>query len=231
MRRRIPKKLIYHIILTSWGKEIKHIAMSSKESLAYKKLNKLVDDNRKNLKFPVRYINCHGLKDANYELVLIKCRDENDPHEVRIRDEYGRYVPYASDDSNWIIIDRARFYREESFWVYGFHPTLQRKDFMWVYENFIAKDCSKTNFKNVVVYKNKLLVDFQGSLRMVLCKNKDDSVRLFNQLEEYAMKDKLKYIVWGGDVTNSYDNRQWVSRIMDLTGWNNKKVRRASLRP
>ena len=66
---------------------------------------------------------------------------------------------------------------------------------------------------------------------MVLCKNKDDCVRLFNQLEEFAKKDKLKYIIWGGDASNSPYKSELYKRLMDWTGWTKAKLSRPSLRP
>lgn len=225
------KKYIYHIILTSNDKEIKDIYHSAKESSVYSKFHKLIEDNKNGIKFPVQYINNKGIKEANYELIIIKSKDKKDPSETKIRDEYGRFINYISSSSDWIILDRAHFDREETFWVYGYHPQLQRKDFTWIYENYIKKDCNKYNFKNVIVYKNKLLIDIQGELNMVLCKNKSDSVRLFNALEEQALKDKLKYIIWSGYVVSTYYKKEWCKRIMNLTGWSKLKVIRPSLRP
>lgn len=225
------KKFIYHIIITSRGKEIKDIYHSAKESSVYAKFNKIIKENQEKIIFPVKYINNRGLKEANYELIIIKSKDKKDPSETKIRNEYGKYISYVSSNSDWIILDRAHIDREETFWVYRFHPQLQRKDFQWIYENYVAKDCSKYNFKNIVVYKNKLLISMQGNLHMVLCKNKDDCIRLSNELEKKAKDNKNKYIVWGGDVSNSFNKDEWCKKIMDLTGWKKLKVLRSSLRP
>ena len=44
--------------------------------------------------------------------------------------------------------------KEETFWVYGYHPVFQRKDFTWIYENLISNDIGKYNIKQVL-YINK----------------------------------------------------------------------------
>lgn len=225
------KKYLYHIIITSNGKQIKDIYHSAKESSVYNKFNKLIKENTEKIVFPVHYINNKGLKEANYEIFIIKSKEKRDSSETKIRDEYGRYISYVSSSDDWIILDRAHYNREETFWVYGFHPQLQRKDFRWIYNNYIAKNCTKYAFKNVIVFKNKLIIDVNGSLHMVLCKNKDDCVRLFNQLEEFAKKDKLKYIIWGGDASNSPYKSELYKRLMDWTGWTKAKLSRPSLRP
>jgi hypothetical protein len=102
---------------------------------------------------------------------------------------------------------------------------------MWIFENFILKDSkNKYMFKNVVIYHNKLLIECDGNLEMVLCKNKSDSARMYNMLEEYAKKYKCKYVLFMGDIANSKYKMDWIQKIKDLSGWNNKKIGRQSTR-
>ena len=225
------KKYIYHIIITSNGREIKDIYHSAKETSVYNKFNALVKKNSETVVFPVRYINNNGLKDANYEIVIIKSKDKKDASETKIRDEYGRYVSYVSSSDDWIIVDRAKYDREETFWVYGFHPQLDRKNFRWIFDNYIKDGCNKYSFKNILVFKNKLIIDTNGKLNIVLCKNRNDCIRLFNQLEEKSIDKKLKYIIWGGDISNSPIKKDIIKRLLEYTGWNYDKLRRNSLRP
>lgn len=225
------KKYIYHIIITSNGREIKDIYHSAKETSVYNKFNALVKKNSETVVFPVRYINNNGLKDANYEIVIIKSKDKKDASETKIRDEYGRYVSYVSSSDDWIIVDRAKYDREETFWVYGFHPQLDRKNFTWIFDNYIKDGCNKSSFKNILVFKNKLIIDTNGKLNIVLCKNRNDCIRLFNQLEEKSIDKKLKYIIWGGDISNSPIKKDIIKRLLEYTGWNYDKLRRNSLRP
>lgn len=225
------KKYIYHIIITSNGREIKDIYHSAKETSVYNKFNALVKKNSETVVFPVRYINNNGLKDANYEIVIIKSKDKKDASETKIRDEYGRYVSYVSSSDDWIIVDRAKYDREETFWVYGFHPQLDRKNFTWIFDNYIKDGCNKYSFKNILVFKNKLIIDTNGKLNIVLCKNRNDCIRLFNQLEEKSIDKKLKYIIWGGDISNSPIKKDIIKRLLEYTGWNYDKLRRNSLRP
>lgn len=226
-----PKKFIYNIILTSNGKEVDCLCRAAKESTIYAKFNALIKENKEKIVFPIRYINIHGLIDANYELVIIKSKDEKDVSETKLRDEYGKYVSYVSSSEDWVVVDRAHYEKEEAFWVYGFHPHVDRKNFKWIFNNYIKKNCNKDSFKNILVYKNKLIIDVNGHLDIVFCKNRNDCVRLFNKLEEEANKAKLKYILWGGEVTNYHAKKELVNRLIDWTGWDSMKIRRSSLRP
>lgn len=231
MHKNKGQKFIYRIILTSHNKQIKELYKSKKEDSIYSKFNKIIEENSKNIIFPVRYINNGGLKDANYEIMIIKEKQKNESKETKLRDEYGRYISYVTTSDKWIIINRADYYREESFWVYGFHPQLDRKDFNWIFKNYIKKNCNKYSFKNILVFKNKLIIDINGELNIIFCKNKSDSIRLYNQLEVYAKKNKLKYIIWSGDISYSQFKKDLIDRLLKFTGWSFRKLNRSSLRP
>jgi hypothetical protein len=85
-------------------------------------------------------------------------------------------------------------------------------------------------FKTIQIYHNKVLIDCNGKLEMIICKNKSDSIRFHNLLEQYAKKAKCKYTLFMGDIANSKYKSDWIKRIMELTNWSIKKVTRASTR-
>ena len=192
----------------------------------------MLKENKK-VVFPMRWNNHqHVMRECEYELVIIKGKDELDKDVSKIKDDSGKYINYQSSDEDWIIYDRAPYNVEETFWVYGYHPRIQRKDFNWIFDNFISKDAkNKYMFKSVQVFKNKLLVDINGKLEIVICKNKQDCVRLYNKIEEVSTNRKFKYIAFMGDVTDSKYKSDWVDRIQQLTHWSNYKINRTSTRP
>lgn len=235
-KRKYPRKSrnkvkIYSIIFANHGKMKNTICSEKTENEIYKRFNNLLKENKK-IVFPVRYNNLeHVMKPSEYEIIILKCRDEFESKENKVRDDSGEFITYKTTSDDWIVIDRAPYDVEETFWVYGFHPMLQRKNFEWIFENFILKDSkNKYMFKSVQIYNNKVLFDCNGKLEMVMCKNKNDSVRLYNQLEQYAIKAKCKYCLFMGDIANSKHKRDWIQRIMDLTHWNAQKVKRLSTR-
>jgi len=226
------KVRIYRIIHTNHGKKKKSICSEPTEERIYKRFNELLKKNKNEVVFPVRYNNEeHVMIESEHELIILKCKDIFDSDVNKIKDDSGAYVNYQTNEENWIVIDRAPYEVEETFWVYGYHPRLQRKTFMWIFENFILKDSNnKYMFKNVVVYNNKLLVECDGKLEMVMCKNKSDCIRLYNMIEEFAKKNKCKYILFMGNIAHSKYKENWIQKIKDLTHWNDQKVRRLSTR-
>lgn len=229
---RKPKKLFYHIILTNHGKQLRDLYFTHSEALVNKRFNAMLKENKK-VVFPMRYNNHeHVMKECNYELIIIKGKDEFDNDVQKIRDEYGKFIYYESSDEDWIIYDRANYDIEETFWVYGYHPRIQRKDFNWIFDTFIEKDAkNKYVFKSVVVYKNKLLIDYNGKLEMVICKNKSDCIRMYNMIEKRSMERKHKNVAFMGDIADSKYKKMWMDRIRELTHWNDKKIERSSTRP
>lgn len=182
---------------------------------------------------PIKYNNEKTkIIESEYELIIIKSKENDDELVSKIKDEYGKFIYYESSDDDWIIYDRSPYYIEETFWVYGFHPKLQRKDFNWIFNNIIGKDIkNKYMCKSIQIFKNKILVDCNGKLDMVICKNHSDAVRFYNKVEEIAEKNKYKYLIFLYDVTHSKYKKLWVKRIKDLTHWDNKKILRSSTRP
>jgi uncharacterized protein YcaQ len=147
-------------------------------------------------------------------------------------DGTGSFQKYQTNEDNWIVVDKSEYNMEETFWVYGYHPILQRKNFKWVYDQYImpAKD-DRSTFISLLVYKNKVLIDVNGTLGMVICKNVRDSVRMFNEIEDRCKTDKIRRIAFMGDINRSSYKREWVDRIQELTGWDRKKIGRCSTRP
>lgn len=230
-KKKIPKKNIYRIILTNRGKQVKKICSDTTELKITKKFNELLKENKKII-FPRQFSNLgHILTDADYEIVIIKLKQEGDSDESQIKDSYGKFITYKSSNKNWIVVNRAQYFMEESFWVYGFHPRLQRKDFTWIFENFIENGIeNKMNFKTVQVYLNKVLIESNGKFEMVLCKNRKDAIRMHNLIQEWCIKKHYKYIAFMGDIDKSKYKKNWIKRIMELTNWSWQKATRVSTR-
>lgn len=228
---RKSKKKIYHIITVSRGKQLNDIFQTGSEIAVNKKFGELIEDNKKVI-FPVKYINHKKILSADYEYVIIKAKQFGDDNITRLRGENGVFVNLSTTDEDWIVYDRAPMLKEETFWVYGYHPRFQRKTFEWIFNEFIElKDDTKRGLRCVVVFQNKLIVETNGHLEMVLCKNKEDAVRMYNLISEWCNKRKIKYVIFGGDVFRSHVRKEWYKKLEEWTSWPWRKLSRNSLRP
>ena len=231
MARR-PKKNLYHIILVNHDKMKEDLFWTDSVATVNKEFKSMVEEN-KSVVFPVRFNNNKTeIIESSYEIMIIKARDKTESRETKVMDEYGKFVNYATNDDDWIIYDRSPYYIEETFWVYGYHPRLQRKNFKWIYDNFISNNSNnKYLFKTVQLFKNKILVECNGKLDMVICKNKQDAIRMYNMIEEWCERDKMKYVGFMGDLSYRKYKSDWITKIQKLTNWTRKKITRMSARP
>ncbi len=231
MARR-PKKNLYHIILVNHDKMKEDLFWTDSVATVNKEFKTMVEEN-KSVVFPIKFNNNKTeIIESSYEIMIIKARDKTESRETKVMDEYGKFVNYTTNDDDWIIYDRSPYYIEETFWVYGYHPRLQRKDFKWIYDNFISNNSNnKYLFKTVQLFKNKILVECNGKLDMVICKNKQDAIRMYNMIEEWCERDKMKYIGFMGDLSYSRYKSDWITKIQKLTNWTRKKITRMSTRP
>jgi hypothetical protein len=226
------KVKIYKLVVTSRGKIQETLGNAETEKEIYKMFNKLLKENKKTV-FPKMYTNnIHVMNKANYELYIIKCKQHDDDSISRIRNEYGKYVEYESDDENWVIVDHAEWLMEETFFVYGYHPRFQRKDFNWVFENFIeGKNDGSYNMVTVQTLYNKVIFEDRNGINIVICKTKEDGTRMYNQLEAWCKKRKYKHAIFMGSLVNSVYKAEWVEKIRQRTNWPLMKIMRQSTRP
>lgn len=226
-----PKKNKYHIILTKNGKQIEDIYWCGNIERVYSRLEELKNKSN-NVLFPVRWTHQNKkLVETKYELFIIEYNDSNTNDVVRLRDEYGKFINYETNHNSWRVFDKADYDKEETFWVYGYHPLFERKDFKWIFDNLINRDKkNKYNFKQILVYNNKLLIDTNGNIEIVLTKNKKDCIRLYNTIQDKCENEKFRYIAFCGDLNKSKLKGEWINKIEEKTGWDREKVKRTKTR-
>ena len=236
----IPNKYVglkrpYHIITTNNGVQIKDIYSAVNIDMALAKLRAFQIQFNKNIQFPVKYTSSKNEKtftECDYRLMLIKKKIDNDTYKGRIRNEYGKFVDCVTSSDEWVFIEELPYQVEETFWVYGYNPKTDRKTYQFIVDEFInynKKD--KYFFKEIVIYRNKLLIDSISGLEIIICKNHQDSVRLYNSLQEYSKNKKYKNILFAGDIhKNSYSYEKWYNKIHELTHWNRRKINKNTTR-
>lgn len=226
------QKQNYQIVLISNNKQIEYIGYYSSAAKANKKFYKLLKDCEK-VKFPVRHINIgRSIKEAKYELVIIKKIEEGENHSTLLRNEYGEYIEHETNNENWIVYDKAPYDKEETFWVYGYHPLVQRKTYDFIFNELLKSKANRPdNITSIMVFKNKLLIDSFDGMELITCKNKSDCIRLYNLLENESQKAKLKYVFFGGDWSFGYKRKMAIDKIKELTNWNELKICRSTTRP
>lgn len=235
-----PRKVIhfdYKIVTSSLQKQNGYIDNYHTLANAIQALKELEKKNDEVI-FPVKIINDEKLKEANFEYLLlrkVRDNDENVNKTPQFRNEYGKLIDNVIETTEkWVIYDKAPMMVEETFWVYGFSPKLQRKTFLWVFENFIINNTqSKQDFLRICIFNNKVIIKKDNNdIEMIICKSISDAIRFYNLLEEYIKKNKLhKQILFFGKCKPRTD--LWRTTYNDIeikTGWNYQKIMRYSTR-
>ena len=226
-------KNLYQIIITNNNKQIEYIGSYKTKLQADKMFYSMIKQSDKT-EFPIQFVNKgKSIQEAKYELIIIKKKEEGDPNTTNLRNEYGAFVEHETNNDDWIVYDKAPYYKEETFWVYGFHPLVQRKTFNFIMDNIIKpKATNKYSFLNVMVFKNKLILETTDTTDMIICKNISDCIRLYNTINKKCTDKKYKYILFNGDWnTNRQKRAEMIEKIHNLTNWNDLKINRSSTRP
>lgn len=223
----------YRIIITSQNKIMICVYKAMYKKSALSAFSKIITENKKEVRFPVRFSSRdHKLMEAKYELVLMKSRTIEDMETPLLRNEYGQLVPHVSNSSKMIIYKKEEFLFEESFWVYGFNPKFQRKQFHYIVNEIVLKDLKRVKYpmKTIFVYRNKVIIENDYDFDMIICKNENDSARLYTEIEKEMSKLRYKSVFFSG-MARGVTKERLEEKILEKTGWTLEKVRRKSTRP
>lgn len=231
------KELFYRLIITSDKRKVQVVQNMLSLEGAYKLFNEMIEENKREIVFPVKHINNQWkngcVAECDYELIILQLKPADEESVTKVKDKTGKNVEHevVSDSNRWQIIEKHPYMFEESFWVYGFNPRTQRKSFTFIYDTFIASMKEKPlELIRIMVYNNKLIIQYDDDIDLVICKNKDDCIRLYNAIEEKCVKDKIKNVFFVGMITRS-TSKFAQELIAKKTNWNTVKILRTSTRP
>lgn len=215
------KKADYQIIILKNNERLYTVSNHYTQESAIRKYNKMLEEN-KEIVFPIKFLNVEKIESVKYHIAIIKRKTDTDDDIPKLRNDYGEYVDHVVvDNDEWIMFEKEEYKFEESFWVYGYNPHYYRKTFMWIYEELVKKHANnKRDILSIGYYKNKVLFETINHIDMVICKNKDDGIRLFSLLDDYVQNDKLKYIMFIGNLAATRNQASKVrDKIQSFTHW------------
>jgi hypothetical protein len=145
------EKGYFMVLIMKDRKRMKKLGYATWKTDAYKIFNEAVEQNRKEVKYPLKVFdrNDRGRK-ADYEIIIVQRESSDDEIVTHFRDEDGRFVEHSVIDySGYKIIDKAEWLIEETFSVYGYHPEKDRKDFTFILNELVLKDISPETSRNI----------------------------------------------------------------------------------
>jgi len=223
-RKALPP-FAYKIISCKNGKQNKLVGKYRDIKEAYAVFDELKEESKK-VVFPMSFTGCEELKNSIDEYILIEKSETKESS--MLRNEYGVIVEHKTNLDGWVILDKFRYAREETFWVWGYSNNRDRKTFMWIFENLILDSFDNVyDYKRVCTYKNKVVIKSDdGYMDIVFCKSMEDAVRFYNLLEKHSKKNKLKRMLFIGDFSKFGKQRlKLESELIEFTGLPKEKIR------
>lgn len=218
--------MYFRVILVSNGVYKKTLHRCKTRETAFINFHKIKDENK--VLYPRKFINSNGIIPVEYKICVTKETEDTDVFRI-LRDDYGKlYTEKPIGD--WTILESSKYDIEETFWIYGMDPSINRPTIREIVKRLVSGAFAKKMVKQIIVVHNKLLIYNEDQFDMIICKNMEDAQRLHHTLAKVAKKQKIKSLMFMGTAS-----KLMVSNMYDLivlkTGWDIKKVRRTSTRP
>lgn len=218
----------YHrIVLTKDYESYKELSHSWWLLTAVKKFNKYIEENNTGVLCEKRIIQS-DVKDAypvKYEILLLEKIDPKMGSNVReLRNEDGKFIEnVVANNNSYAIIQKADWYIPETYHVYGYNPKTDRKTGRWIFDNIVNVNCSRDNIKNIFMCDNKLIIQYGTDFDFVICKNRDECVRLYTAFE-HEVDPNNKFIIFSNHIAKS--RKSWLyDQMEEKTGWDRKKIK------
>lgn len=228
------EKFMYKIMQFDFNKQIHYIGTcrTTEDAMEFKQI--LLDKNSKVI-FPKKYVNCYRKNKNIFELkseyVILKKNLESDgtPKVTQLRNEYGKFVDNKTTSPIWYVYDKFPCLTEETFWVYGHNPKSDRKEFSWIFENFVTNKLEEYDMVIIYLYNNKVIFKYDEDFEFVICKNISDAIRMYNLIEERTRKNKRVFMTGASDGMGPR-GKATIQMLRERTGWNDKKIWEATTR-
>ena len=215
----------YRIIIVRNNKKKKLLFKGLDKDYAYKKYKSLLKTNK--VLFPKKHNNYKKNKPVKFELLLVKEKEENDT-KYYIRNSVGEPVETTIKSDKWSIMAKSEWLYEETFMVYGHKNRMDTRE---VIKNILMKEVYKKNTVKIINYIfNKLMIHKDDDFDIITCKCIADAKRLYELLQEFCIKQKLKKFLFTGAVRKR-NRSEMYDRIIRKTGWKIDKLYRTTTRP
>ena len=201
----------YLIVLFKNKKRKKIIKRYSTKKNATDSFNRLIKEN--NVLFDKVIENATPV---NYEIGLLS-KDSSFQKSLFITDDMGRNNPVNLEDPEYVFLDIKSYRLEETIfdWQTKLKITL---------EQLIKKYCKSKDLKNIFTLHNKLCIQINEDVSIFSLKNKEESDRLLDALQNAFLELNRADAIFVRDVSNA--QRKWLYQILEDKGFDKKRLYR-----
>jgi len=187
----------YCLIITKNRKKKKLVFETNVKKNATQRFNTLIRNNK--VLFPVKYINNKNPLSVNFEILLLKRRTSELEKSIVIRDFVGRTKEPSFNNDEWVLIKHKPFYYEETFKIHGIESRLTLIDVISkIFTPLLNKSVKSTG--HMYRFQNKICLEVDGDVKLLVTKNKSDSIRLYGKIKDLYLRKKKINILFSGEV-------------------------------
>ena len=162
----------YRIILTKNYTQTKELSPSRWLLTAYKKFNDYIKENNDNIiceKICTKTQN--NITPVKYEILLLKKINPETDNGIReLKNDNGLFVENKiSNNNQYAIIAKNDWFIPETYNVYGYNPQTDKKTGKWILDNILLKNCNKDNLKNIFIFNEKLIIQYNLDFDFITC--------------------------------------------------------------
>lgn len=190
-------------------KLIKSYITEKTATVKYKELLKKNDD----ILFHKKYENA---TEVTYELGLLTSNQKTQKS-LFITDDLGRNIPVNLENPDYVFLDIQRFKVEEKIfdWQAQGKITLMQ---------FIKKYCKGKDLKSIFTLHNKICVQIDTEVSVFSLKNKMESERFLEVVEDYFRSNNRYDAIFVRDVSSA--QRKWIYNTLEEKGFDKKRLYR-----
>lgn len=210
----------YRVVLVKNRKISKIIRNYKILGCAKNKFNKIKSENQ--VFYEKRITNHKKLYKVVYEILLLKKSSD----ETTVRQIYNDSGQLINEKINggWTILDKFHHKEEESFYVYG----LQRR--LYVPEIITEVITPRiSSFYQIIMVFNKIVIYNSTDIEVVLCKNINEAIRLYDFLFDFYSSKKVLNLIFLGKA-NKVIRSSLYDRMQKHTGLARQELYRTSTR-
>lgn len=207
----------YSIVIVKNQKKIETVSKSTSKKLIIREYSRLLGRNKSSVTLP-NIVTFKGRKEASdeYELLLLGHNTSVDKTSYIKETKTGEYINHIVEDDKDIHILRANpIYYECLFYLYVYNPVSDKKDVNFLTENVIDKRLEELNGIKVVMWNNKLILDYNNDIDIVFANTKTTSKHIYDYLEnKYQNVENIYFL---GEYRQ--EENKIVEKIQEKTNW------------
>jgi hypothetical protein len=153
---------------------------------------------------------------SNYELGLLTNQTKIQ-QSLFLTDELGRNTPVNLENPEYVFLDIKKYKMEETIFDW---QTQNKITFM----GLIKKYCKSNELKSIFTLHNKLCIQINEDVSLFSLKDKDESDRLLEVIQDYFIGNSRLDAIFVRDISSA--QRKWIYSLLVGKGFDKKRLYR-----